>query len=153
MVWLEFLLCALLIWAAGSQLCRYGEAIAERSGSSRTWIGVVLLASATSLPELVAGVSAAGFAGMPDIAIGDVLDLTPKMAADGKLDWDAPAGSWIVYRFCHASTGRPPHPVPDDVLGKVFAHDIGALGVGFDTPRAKELFETLARELPFDPRA
>ena len=28
--------------------------------------------------------------------------------------------------------------VRDDVLGTVFAHDIGALGVGFDTPRATD---------------
>ncbi len=62
-------------------------------------------------------------AGRDAIGLGDVLDLTSKMAADGTLSWMAPAGSWTVYRFCHASTGRPPHPVPDDVLGRVLEAD------------------------------
>jgi cation:H+ antiporter len=88
MVWLEFLLCGLVIWVAGSRLCRYAEVIAEKSGSSRTWVGMILLASATSLPELTAGISAAGFARSPDIAIGDVLgscvfNLTILAAVDG----------------------------------------------------------------------
>jgi len=88
MVWLAFLVCGFVIWVAGSRLCRYGEVIAEKSGSSRTWVGVILLASATSLPELTAGISAAGFARSPDIAIGDVLgscvfNLTMLAAVDG----------------------------------------------------------------------
>jgi len=40
-----------------------------------------------------------------------VLNLTARMDADGKLDWDAPAGSWIIQRVGHVSTGsstRPP---------------------------------------------
>jgi cation:H+ antiporter len=87
-VWLAFILCGFVIWVAGARLCRYGEVIAEKSGSSRTWVGVILLASATSLPELTAGISAAGFAGSPDIAIGDVLgscvfNLTMLAAVDG----------------------------------------------------------------------
>ena len=62
-------------------------------------------------------------AGRASLALGDVLDLTDKMAADGRLTWTPPAGEWIVYRLCHASTGRPPHPVPDDVLGQVLEAD------------------------------
>lgn len=31
----------------------------------------------------------------------------------------APAGEWMVCRIGHATTGRKPHPVPDDMLGKV----------------------------------
>jgi hypothetical protein len=56
-------------------------------------------------------------AGKKEIAFSEVLDLTGKSA------WDAPAGKWNVYRIAHASTGRPPHPVPDDVLGKVLEAD------------------------------
>jgi cation:H+ antiporter len=47
--------------------------IAEKTGLSGSWIGVVLLASVTSLPELVTGASAVTIADAPDIAIGDVL--------------------------------------------------------------------------------
>jgi cation:H+ antiporter len=73
MVWIQFVLCGAVIWVAGSRLSYYGQAIAERSGSNGTWVGVILLASATSLPELVTGISAAGLARAPDIAIGDAL--------------------------------------------------------------------------------
>lgn len=73
MVWLELLLCGLLIWVAGSRLSYYGEVIAERSGAGSTWVGMVLLASATSLPELVTGLSSAGLADAPDLAIGNVV--------------------------------------------------------------------------------
>mgnify|MGYP001495100033 CR=1 FL=1 len=65
--WLEFVICAALIGIAGSVLTRYGEVIA------RSWIGLVLLATATSLPELLTGVSAVSVADAPNIAVGDAL--------------------------------------------------------------------------------
>ncbi|MCG6860978.1 MAG: sodium:calcium antiporter, partial [Chromatiaceae bacterium] len=52
---------------------RYGDAIADKTGLGGTWIGVVMLASVTSLPELVTGVSSVTVADTPDIAVGDVL--------------------------------------------------------------------------------
>jgi len=72
-VWLEFIICAALIFIAGSQLSRYGDMLAEKTGMGRTWIGLVLLATVTSLPELATGVSAVTVADAPDIAVGDVL--------------------------------------------------------------------------------
>lgn len=72
-VWSQLALCAILIWVAGVRISRYGDVIAEKSGASRSWVGVVLLATVTSLPELVTGVSAVGIAGAPEIAVGDVL--------------------------------------------------------------------------------
>lgn len=72
-VWLEFGACALLIALAGWRLSLYGDVIAEKTGLSGTWIGVVLLASVTSLPELATGLSAVTAAGAPNIAVGDVL--------------------------------------------------------------------------------
>lgn len=71
--WFEFALCMLLIAMAGSALTRYGDAIARLTGLSRSWIGLVLIATATSLPELFTGLSAAGVAGTPNIAVGDAL--------------------------------------------------------------------------------
>ncbi len=73
LVWLQFAFCVLLIGAAGSRLSRYGDVIAEKTGLSGTWIGVVMLATVTSLPELATGISAVSFADMPDLAVGDVL--------------------------------------------------------------------------------
>lgn len=71
--WVQFGICVALIWTAGVRLLRYGDIIAERTGASRTWIGVILLASVTSLPELVTGISSVTLADAPDIAAGDVL--------------------------------------------------------------------------------
>ena len=72
-VWLQFALCAALIGLAGYRLSRYGDVIAEKTGLSGTWIGMILLATVTSLPELATGVSAVTFADTPDIALGDAL--------------------------------------------------------------------------------
>lgn len=72
-VWVEFGLCTLLIAVAGSRLSHYGDVIAEKTGLGGTWIGLVLLATVTSLPELVTGGSAVLLASTPNIAIGDAL--------------------------------------------------------------------------------
>ncbi|TAM47062.1 MAG: sodium:calcium antiporter [Gammaproteobacteria bacterium] len=71
--WLQFLACAVLILLAGRQLSRYGDVIAEKTGLGGTWVGLVLLATVTSLPELITGVSAVLLADAPDIAVGNVL--------------------------------------------------------------------------------
>jgi len=36
---------------------------------------------------------------------GDILDVTGKMAEDGRFQWDVPAGDWVVIRFGHVATG------------------------------------------------
>jgi cation:H+ antiporter len=63
----------LVIGIAGYHLSRYGDAIAEKTGMSRSWVGLSLLAIVTSLPELATGVSSVTAAAVPDIAVGDVL--------------------------------------------------------------------------------
>jgi cation:H+ antiporter len=47
--------------------------IAEKTGMGRTWIGFIMLASVTSLPELITGISSVAITGVPNIAVGDVL--------------------------------------------------------------------------------
>ena len=64
-VWLEFAVALLLIAAAGSRLARAGDVIAQRTGLGGTWIGLVLVATVTSLPELITGVSAVVLADAP----------------------------------------------------------------------------------------
>jgi hypothetical protein len=54
-----------------------------------------------AIPETTSGVVA------PDA----VLNLTAKLDATGKLDWEVPAGKWIIQRIGHTTTGsstRPP---------------------------------------------
>ena len=72
-VWLQFLMCAAVIFFAGTRLSKYGDVIAEKSGLGRTWIGVILMASVTSLPELITGFSSVVVFDLPNIAAGDVL--------------------------------------------------------------------------------
>jgi len=71
--WLLFAVAAAVIVVAGVQLARYGDVIGEKSGLGRSWIGVVLLAATTSLPELFTGFGATALTPLPDIAVGDVL--------------------------------------------------------------------------------
>lgn len=49
---LQFLACALLIARAGLVLCRSADALAQAHGWGRGWVGLALLATVTSLPEL-----------------------------------------------------------------------------------------------------
>ena len=69
--WLIFLCSAALIVVTGSRLSRYGDEIAEFTGLGRLWIGVVLMSTATSLPEVFTTVSAA-WLDAPDLAAGDL---------------------------------------------------------------------------------
>jgi cation:H+ antiporter len=61
---------ALLTWS-GVQLARAGDEIAERAGLSRLFVGMLLVAGATSLPEVTTDVTAA-LADAPDLAVGDL---------------------------------------------------------------------------------
>ncbi len=73
LIWLQFFFCLGVIAVAGLRLSRYGVAIAALTGLSRNWIGLVLVATVTSLPELVTGLSAVTVAQAPDIAVGNIL--------------------------------------------------------------------------------
>jgi cation:H+ antiporter len=70
-VWILFFASAAVIAVAGTKLCHYGDRIAELTGLGRLWIGVVLMAAATSLPEVFTTVSAA-LMDAPDLAAGDL---------------------------------------------------------------------------------
>jgi cation:H+ antiporter len=72
-IWLEFLLCAALLVLAAGVLSRYGDVLAEKSGLGRMWVGALLLASVTSLPELVSGITAVTWLNQPNLAAGGVL--------------------------------------------------------------------------------
>lgn len=73
MIWLEFLVCAGSITWMGTLLSKYGDVIAEKTGLGRAWIGAILIAGVTSLPELASGVSAVAWLNAPNLAAGAVL--------------------------------------------------------------------------------
>ncbi len=68
---LQFAVCAAIIVVAGSYLAKSADQIAEITKFGRLLIGSVLLAGATSLPELTVDISAIRM-GAPDLAIGDL---------------------------------------------------------------------------------
>ena len=70
---LQFTLCAGLIARAGWVLSHSGERIAALTGLSGGWIGLAMLATATSLPELASGVSAVALLEAPNLAVGNAL--------------------------------------------------------------------------------
>ncbi len=69
---LEFAGAALVIVLAGTFLTRCGDAIADITKLGRLLVGSVLLAGATSLPELTVDISAARM-GAVDLAVGDLM--------------------------------------------------------------------------------
>ncbi|MCK6528616.1 sodium:calcium antiporter [Myxococcota bacterium] len=68
---LLFTVCGGVVVAAGTALARYSDSIAEATGIGRLWVGSILLAMATSLPELATDISAVRM-GVPDLAVGDL---------------------------------------------------------------------------------
>jgi cation:H+ antiporter len=71
-MWLKFLLSAAVLVAAATQLAKYGDVIALRTRWSGMFIGLVLLAAATSLPELFTSISSIN-QNTPDLAAGNLL--------------------------------------------------------------------------------
>jgi len=68
--WVTFLLSGTAIVLAGIRLAPYGEALGKHTGIGQGWIGLLFLATLTSIPELTTTVSGAAI-GAPNIAIGN----------------------------------------------------------------------------------
>ncbi len=71
LLWIQFAVGAAIVLGASSFLVRSADVIALKTGLGRTFIGIVLLATVTSLPELGAGVSSVALLDEPDLAAGD----------------------------------------------------------------------------------
>ncbi len=67
-----FLASAAVVVRSGLSLSRAGDLLAEKTGLGRLWVGTILLAVATSLPELVTNLSAVRL-DAPALAGGNVL--------------------------------------------------------------------------------
>lgn len=68
----QFILSALVIIVAGSFLTKFADKISEATGWGRMFVGGLLLAGATSLPELMVDLQAVQL-DLPDLAVGDLL--------------------------------------------------------------------------------
>ena len=47
----------------------------------------------------------------------DVVNITSKMKPDGKLDWTAPAGRWLILRMGYSLTGKTNSPASPEATG------------------------------------
>jgi cation:H+ antiporter len=70
-----FVVLGAAVFIAASRLAKSADAIADATGLGRVWVGSLLLAGSTSLPELVTDVNAA-LLGAVDIGIGDLFGST-----------------------------------------------------------------------------
>jgi len=70
--WSIFISCSLAVVVAGIRLARYGDAIGKASGIGQGWIGLLLLATITSIPELTTTITGAAI-DVPNIAVGNAL--------------------------------------------------------------------------------
>ena len=71
LLWMIFFTAAAVIVIAGIKLSGNGDIIAHKTGLGRMFVGSILIAGATSLPELVT-IGSAAFIGAADIAVGNV---------------------------------------------------------------------------------
>lgn len=69
---LIFLVAAVFIWFAGTRLVHYLDAIAAKTGLGQAFVGMLLLGSITSLPE-IANVTTSSWMGNPSLAVNNLL--------------------------------------------------------------------------------
>jgi cation:H+ antiporter len=72
MIWAQFAVAAGIIIVSGYKLSGYGEQIARRTGLGKTFMGIILFSTITSLPELTVCVTSTSVIEAPDMAIGNV---------------------------------------------------------------------------------
>ena len=70
--WIQLIVAAAVILFTSKYLAKSADNIATKTGLGRSFVGVVLLATATSLPELGTGINAVSRLDAPDLAAGDV---------------------------------------------------------------------------------
>ncbi|MDO9085487.1 MAG: hypothetical protein Q7U53_04680 [Anaerolineaceae bacterium] len=71
MIWIEFILSSALIVLAAVKLAEYGDVIAIRTNLGRAFIGVILMAAATSLPEFLTAINSIRL-DIPDLSGGNI---------------------------------------------------------------------------------
>lgn len=68
---IAFAISTVAVWIAGTRLVVYGDEIAERFGLARAFVGLILLATITELPEVVTTLTAST-SGNAQLALGNM---------------------------------------------------------------------------------
>jgi cation:H+ antiporter len=118
---------AVLVWLAGSRLAGYADAIAERTGIGREFLGMILLGGVTSLPEMAVATTAT-LQGAPTLSINDVLgsagiNIVILALADA-----------VIGRKALTSMQSSPGVMLQGVIGIVLMSVIVGAGIVGDTP-------------------
>lgn len=136
--------------AAGAKPTELGEIVMSAEPRVHRFedkAGFSLSSSTRTLPPGPALPATAAVAGR------DVIDLTGKMAPDGTLTWDAPAGEWTVLRLGHSPTGKQNAPAPPEGTGleadKLSRPAIEAYFAGFMDPIARTLGPLVGKGLRY----
>lgn len=84
-----------------------GRNIALAAGSNRMpgWDAKAVRLDLVYMPPEITPPGRGGSDALPDVEPGTVVDLTSRMTADGRLQWDAPEGNWMILRFGHSPQG------------------------------------------------
>lgn len=73
LVWLQLVLSGGLVIWGGSILAGKTKQLSEKTGLTELWLGFILLAAVTSIPELATSVGAVWLVHSPSLALGDLL--------------------------------------------------------------------------------
>ena len=68
-----FIIVTVIIVITGSRLSKYGDLMADMLGWGKMFMGIILMASVTSMPELMSGISSVTILDAPDLAVGDIV--------------------------------------------------------------------------------
>lgn len=120
-----FTVAAAAVWAAGTRIARYADAIAEITGLGRAVLGILLLGGVTSLPELAVA-STAALAGHPELSVNDLLG--------------SAAINVLIIALADAAIGRDaitsvvasPHVLLQGVLGIVLLAVVACAAISVD---------------------
>ncbi len=129
-----FAVGAAVLARAGIELARSGDEIAVRTGMSSLAVGAVLVAGATSMPEIVTTMSAAA-ADAPDVAVGDVLGSSmANMAILAVVDLSHHGRVWPRVELGHARVGSIAIGLTAMAALALLTPELPAIGwVGLDT--------------------
>lgn len=131
-----FVVSSAVLVRAGSSLAGYADQISDRTKMSRLFVGTLLLAFATSLPELVTEVTAAR-AGAPDLALGDLFGSSmANMAILASIDLLYRGRVWPSVELGHARVAAVAIALTAMVALSIFTRTTLAVGWVGITPIA-----------------
>src|SRR5512133_2249488 len=68
-----FIVVTVIIVISGTRLSKYEDIMADMLGWGKMFMGIILMASVTSMPELMSGISSVVILDAPDLAVGDIV--------------------------------------------------------------------------------